>query len=359
LIVAESHRQGWAPIRSQHTENGMAVPIDVSIPVDVSMAPGGRGRIAATVFLPEPMPAAPTVMFALPGGGYSRGYFDLHFPGHDGYSQAAHHVARGVVFVAMDHLGVGASSIDANDVLTIEHIAAANDQAVREILARLRAGTIVAGGARIEPGLVVGTGQSMGGGVTIIMQGRHRTYDAIMPLGYSPVHTSLPQRRPEMREAIKAVFAGFSRRTAPQDLSVPHSSEQIPDFLYPFHFEDVPADIVEADLAGGYPLRQSPPSWGSATVPRCVVAMMSPGYVAEEAASIDVPVFIGFGERDVSEAPHREPTMFPRATDITVFVAPRMAHMHNFASTRRLLWERSLDWVDAMVHAAQVGRSCV
>ena len=71
------------------------------------MAPGGRGRIAATVFLPEPMPAAPTVMFALPGGGYSRGYFDLHFPGHDGYSQAEHHVARGAVFVAMDHLGVG------------------------------------------------------------------------------------------------------------------------------------------------------------------------------------------------------------------------------------------------------------
>ena len=234
---------------------------------------------------------------------------------------------------------------DANDELTIEDIAAANDQAVREILVRLRAGTLVKGQAPIAPGLVVGTGQSMGGGVTIIMQGRHRTYDAIAPLGYSPVHTSLPQRRPEMREAIKSVFAKFSRATPPQDLSVPHSSEQIPDFLYPFHCEDVPQDILQADLAGGYPLRQSPPSWGSATVPRCVVAMMSPGYVAAEAAEIDVPVFLGFGERDVSEAPHREPIMFARARDITVYVAPRMAHMHNFASTRELLWNRTLDWL--------------
>jgi hypothetical protein len=331
----------------------MAVSINATIPVDVPVAPGGRGQVTATVFFPERAPAAPTVIFALPGGGYSRGYFDLHFPGRDGYSQAEHHVARGAVFVAMDHLGVGASSTDANNILTIEHIAGANHQAVREILARLRAG-LVEGVARIEPGLVVGTGQSMGGGVTIIMQGRHRTYDAIMSLGYSAVHTSLPQRRPEMRDAIKVAFAGFSRATQPQDLSVPQSSERIPDFLYPFHCEDVPDDIVQADLAGGYPLRQSPPSWGSATVPRCVVAMMSPGYVAEEAASIDVPVFLGFGERDVSEAPHREPTMFPRATDITVFVVPRMAHMHNFASTRRLLWERSMDWVDAIGRAARI-----
>ena len=341
----------------ESAENRVGKSVDIRIPVNVPAARGGSGQVVATVFLPDSVPAAPIVMFALPGGGYSRGYFDMHFPGHQGYSQAEHHLARGIVFVAMDHFGVGASSTDANDAVTIEHIAAANDQAVREILARLRAGTLVEGAGRIEPGLVVGTGQSMGGGVTIIMQGRHRTYDAIMPLGYSPVHTSLPQRRPEMREAIKAAFAGFSRATKPQDLSVPHSSEQIPDFLYPFHCEDVPRDIVQADLAGGYPLRKTPPSWGSATVPRCVVAMMSPGYVAGEAASVDVPVFLGFGERDVSETPYREPTMFPRATDLTVFVVPRMAHMHNFASTRRLLWERSLDWVDGIVHGVDVARA--
>ncbi len=335
----------------------MGVSARIVVPVDATKAPHRRGHVVATVLLPERVLAAPTVMFALPGGGYARGYFDLQITGHTGYSQAEHHVAHGVVFVAMDHLGVGESSTDANDVLRIEDIAAANDQAVREILARLRSGSLIEGQAPIEPGFVVGTGQSMGGGVTIIMQGRHRTYDAIAPLGYSPVHTSLPQRSPAMREAVKKVFAGFSRSTPLEQLSIPHSSEQIPDFLYPFHCEDVPEDVLKADLAGGYPMRQTPPPWGSATLPRCVVAMMSPGYVADEAAVVDVPVFLGFGDRDVSEAPNREPVMFPRATDITVFVAPRMAHMHNFASTRALLWDRTLDWAAGVRRAGRAART--
>ena len=335
----------------------MTSSFTISSTVDVPKARGGRGQVAATVYVPERLPEAPTVMFALPGGGYSRGYFDLHFSGHTGYSQAEHHAARGVVLVAMDHLGVGDSTTDANDRLTIEDIAAANDHAVRDILTRLRAGTLAKGLQKIEPGFVVGTGQSMGGGLTIIMQGRHKTYEAIAPVGYSPYHTSLPQKRPEMREVIKSVFAQFSRKTPPEELSVPHSSEQIPDFLYPFHYDDVPKDILEADLAGGYPIRQAPPPWGSASLPRCVVAMMSKGYVAEEAAVVDIPVFIGFGERDVSEDPARDATMFPKSFDITVYVVPQMAHMHNFASTRQLLWDRSLDWADSVRHMRDLGRN--
>jgi hypothetical protein len=295
-------------------------------------------------------------MIALPGGGYSRGYFDLQFPGHSGYSQAEHHAGRGVVFIAMDHLGVGESSTEVNDVLTIEDIAAANDAAVRQIVARLRDGTLVGKLPAIAPGFVVGTGQSMGGGVSIIMQGRHRTYDAIAPLGYSPVHTSLPQRDPAIRELGKAVFSRFSRQTPLHELSVPHTSEQVPDFLYPFHWEDVSPDILEADMAGGYPLRTSPPPWGSATIPRCVVGMMAKGYVAAEAADVDVPVFLGFGERDVSENPALEPSMFTKAGDISVYVVPRMAHMHNFASTRHMLWERSLDWVEGVRRTAIAAR---
>jgi pimeloyl-ACP methyl ester carboxylesterase len=328
----------------------------VVVRVSVSKAAGSPASVVATVFIPEQLGPAPTVMFALPGGGYSRGYFDLHFVSHSGYSQAEHHMARGIVFVAMDHLGVGESSTESNDDLVIEDIAAANDQAVREIVRRLREGSLVDGVPAIEPGFVVGTGQSMGGGVTIIMQGRHRTYDAIAPLGYSAVHTSLPQRTRELREAGKTVFARFSRKTLPKDLSIAHSSSLVPDFLFPFHWEDVPKEILRADMEGGYPLRQSPPPWGSRTLPRCVVGMMSAGYVAEEAASIDVPVFLGFGERDVSEDPCREPAMFPGARDVGVFVVPRMAHMHNFASTRRLLWERTLDWIDCVRHAADIAR---
>ena len=326
--------------------------IEVRVPVRVAQLAGGQGIIAATVHVPDALTNAPTVVFALPGGGYSRGYFDLHFPKRSGYSQAEHHTAHGIVLVAMDHLGVGDSSTEANDVIVIEDIAAANDEAVREILRRLREGKLDVGLPPFQPGFVVGTGQSMGGGVTIIMQGRHRTYDAIAPLGYSAFQAVLPLRAPEARQGIKAMFSHFKRSTPPAELSVPHTSAEIRDFLYPFHLEDVPQDIVAADLAGGYPLRENPPAWGSRTVPRCVVGMMARDYVIEEAAVIDVPVFFGEGERDVSENPWAESSRFPLVRDFTLFVCPRMAHMHNFATTRRELWDRSVDWIDSMRNAA-------
>jgi hypothetical protein len=323
--------------------------IDVRIPVRVAPAANGGGTIVATVHAPDHLALSPTVLFALPGGGYSRGYFDMNFPGHAGYSQAEHHTAAGVVLVAMDHLGVGDSSTDANDAIRIEDIAAANDEAVRDILHRLRSGQLDAALPAFEPAFVVGTGQSMGAGVTIIMQGRHRTYQAISPLGYSAVQAVLPLRSAEMRQGVKSMFSHFSRSTPNAELSVPQTSAQIGDFLHPFHWEDEPRDVVEADLAGGYPLRASPPRWGSRTVPR--------DYVIEEAAVIDVPVFFGEGERDVSENPWEESARFPRVPDFTLYVCPQMAHMHNFAATRHRLWDRSVDWMQSIRRAVErVGR---
>ena len=68
----------------------------------------GELRTTVTVYLPELLPEAATVLFAFPGGGFGRGYYDIRaLPG---YSQAEHHVAAGFVFVACDHLCVGDSS---------------------------------------------------------------------------------------------------------------------------------------------------------------------------------------------------------------------------------------------------------
>jgi hypothetical protein len=58
---------------------------DLDIEVTDSCQLGQPLRIAATVFLPPPDELAeyPAVV-SPPGGGYSRGYFDMHFPGHAG-----------------------------------------------------------------------------------------------------------------------------------------------------------------------------------------------------------------------------------------------------------------------------------
>lgn len=81
----------------------------------------GPLNIALTVFLPDPaaLGTRPIAMAAFPGGGYGRGYFDIHFPGHDGYSEAAHHTAAGLIFIACDHLGVDHSTVPDLAKLTI------------------------------------------------------------------------------------------------------------------------------------------------------------------------------------------------------------------------------------------------
>jgi pimeloyl-ACP methyl ester carboxylesterase len=72
--------------------------------------------------------------------------------------------------------------------------------------------------------------------------------------------------------------------------------------------------------------------------------MMTPGVIAAEAAAVKVPVLIAVGERDVCPEPHAEPTAYRGSSDVSLFIAPRMAHMHNFASTRALLWSRIASW---------------
>jgi hypothetical protein len=72
--------------------------------------------------------------------------------------------------------------------------------------------------------------------------------------------------------------------------------------------------------------------------------MLSPGYVSREAEAVSVPVFIGLGERDTAPEPHREPSAYTNSSDVTLFICERMAHMHNFASTRDALWDRLVRW---------------
>jgi len=43
-----------------------------------------------------------------------------------------------------------------------------------------------------------------------------------------------------------------------------------------------------------------------------------------------------------------EPKAYKRSADITVFVCPTMAHMHNFASTRERFWTRLHSWGEAV-----------
>jgi pimeloyl-ACP methyl ester carboxylesterase len=313
----------------------MARPIDVENDVGDPLGLGGTSRTVASVYLPEPagLEGRPVVAFGFPGAGYSRGYFSFDMPGSTHGGQAGYHVSNHKwIFVACDHLGVGESSLGGLSELTMEAVAAANQRTVEHVMALLREGSLTAEFPAIDDPFVVGIGQSMGGCLTIFLEGRRPTFDAVAVLGFSAIHTAIP---------APVDGAPASESGSVDDLD---PAAVVPALRYAFHFADVPQDIVDADLSD-YPRRgMAIPEWGSATIPGCAMAMASPGVVADEASAIEVPVFVGAGEIDVMGDPRAEPAAYRGSPDITVCVIPRMAHMHNFASTRTRLWERLSAW---------------
>jgi hypothetical protein len=208
--------------------------------------------------------------------------------------------------------------------------------------------------ALVDP-LRLGIGQSMGGCMTVIQQGRYHCYDGIGVLGYSAVHTTVQlgvgQRlpgawvprdvrassgiavMPPMGADLAAVFARASADGAP------------PLMGWGFHYDDVDPEIVRADL-GEFPTREgNVPPWGSATLPQSVASWcMAPGAIAPEAAAVVAPVLVAMGERDVIADPRGELRAYQSATSVDFFVCPRMGHMHNFAGTRELFWRRIETW---------------
>jgi pimeloyl-ACP methyl ester carboxylesterase len=330
--------------------------VDLRVPVP---SPDGTQQgwvVAATVYLPadDVLASGPGVLVVMPGGGYSRRYFDLPVPG---FSQAGHHAGQGTVVIAMDHLGAGDSSIPPLEVTSLPVVAAANHAAVGEILRRLRAGTLSEGVPPAEPACVVGAGQSLGGHALLGMQARHRTFDGMAMLGSSLVGTSLPVR-PGSPEIVIA------------DGTTPEEAARIvlatTDWAWAFHWEagaaadpalpphDL-ASLVAADIADGLPVRRTAPAWGSLTWPNLGASAMLPGAMAEEAARIDVPVLLAMGERDVCHPPAEEIAALKSATDISVLVVPQMAHMHNFATTRARIWEQLDEFIAHVTRTTTAG----
>jgi pimeloyl-ACP methyl ester carboxylesterase len=311
--------------------------------VDVSGCTDLPGDLhtAVTICLPEQLDGPSTVLFGFPGGGFGRHYYNIQ--ARPGYSQADYHCASGGVFVACDHLGVGDSSQPDTFALTYENLAAANDATAETVIQGLRKGELVPGLEPIEITKTIGMGQSMGGCLLTVQQANHRTFDGVAFLGWSGIYTNFPAPGGERVIYPMPARGTDLRAVASEVLGVVAPTPE--QFRYCFHWPDEEPALVEPDLASYVPYSEvvrgdENTPWGSATMPACAVTMMTEGSVAEEAAKIDVPVLSASGERDVVPDPWSEPTAYRNSRDVTVFVVPRMAHMHNFSHNRALLWSR-------------------
>jgi hypothetical protein len=326
--------------------------VEVTVDVTESVGSGERLRTRATVTLPEldAIGERAVVCFAFPGGGYSRGYFTFDMPGSTGGGQAGWHARRGWVFVSCDHLCVGDSDAPTDPAeLSFESLATANAATVEHVWARLVEGTISDGFPALTNAVRLGIGQSLGGCLTIVQQGQHATFDGIGILGFSARHTVLamppgaPRQDHYVPRGSKDVLVSATPSLADQPEFFARD-DGLPMNTWGFHYDDEPTEIVRSDMVD-YPGRLGvEPAWASATMPPCAVTMLSPGVVAPEASVIQVPVFVGVGERDVCPRPMTEPVAYQNATDVSVFICPRMSHMHNFAGTRETLWSRIESW---------------
>ncbi len=318
-----------------------------TIKVDVTDAlpPAARGgepvTVAITVVVdPAKVASEPVVIVAIPGGTYHRRYWDLQPPGRTGYSQADWMADRGVIFVACDYLGGGDSSRPTDgDFMTLEVAADAAHAVSQHLRARLEAGTLVDELAQITDATYVGAGQSLGGFITMIQQGKYADYAGVAILGASPIiianiphHRDLDGVSEETRRQM--VMEDNAKTSGLSELPMYHgaSRETLRDI---FHVKDVPDDLVQYDEEECHTL-----------ISRVTgVDGMTPGYAAPFAEVIESPVFLGWGDVDVSAAPHAEPSAYPRSRHVTLSVVEDMAHMHNFADTRERLWEDLLAWL--------------
>ncbi|MDE2595814.1 MAG: hypothetical protein KGL44_02940 [Sphingomonadales bacterium] len=332
---------------------------EVSLTIDVSHALGlgEPAHIAVRVVLPDPalLGARPTVCFAKPGGGYTGGYFTCDLPGPATGNQAAFHAARGWIVVASDNLGSGNSSNHAPHLLGFTQATAAARAAEEEVLLRLANGVLAEGYPPVTQPLRLGIGQSTGGALTLVQQARFESFDGIALLGFSALHNH-PPTPPGERPVVTPWFARDLPADAPGGvinagaLRTEGGTGGSPwaSLAWSFHYDDVPADVIEQDLAhyeaiaAGQPdAPRDPAPWLSYTTPHEAARFtLTPGTVAPEAAAVRVPVLCAMGERDLVVDPPGESRAFRSSPSVDLFVCPRMGHMHNFAGTRSLFWER-------------------
>jgi len=299
-----------------------------AITFDVSEAVGEPAQLAGSYFAAGGPAGDRPLLVCLPGGTYTRGYWDLQAPDHAGYSFARTAAGEGFPVVTLDSLGTGESTRPEREIDLADQ-AAAVASAVAQIPERLGVAT---------PAVAVG--HSMGGYVAMLQQAASTSYVGLAVLGttnqavaalHLPEEVVRSAGTQEGRAAlVDQVAAGIPDPYVAGDRSAMRSW---------FHLGDVPDDLVTADEATTLTV-----------VPRrCAAATTVPGITVEAAATIAVPVLLAYGEVDVSPDPHAEPAFFPRSPDVTLYLLARSGHCHNLAGSRHRLWDRLLWWCETAV----------
>ncbi|MBB2773182.1 UNVERIFIED_ORG: alpha-beta hydrolase superfamily lysophospholipase [Mycolicibacterium obuense] len=314
----------------------------LSLTFDVTDGVGSGEQLTqrAWAFLPERPVDARAVLLCLAGGTYDKQYWHLDVDGHPGYSFGEHLAGSGFVVIAVDHLGIGESDDPiASGSLGLELLAKGDAEVARQVRERLRCGEIHDQLPVTLP--LVGVGHSMGACLTMMVQAMGHPYDAVALLGYGVQITNVYEDtadEADLEARIQQTIAAACQLTGakPTDIHTFAPRAYLADLFYA---GEVPQDVIDADTAA------------QSRVPvRAAAEVTTPGFVANYAPQLDVPVFLAFGAAlDVSPNPHAEPINYIGSPDVTLHVVPHSGHCHNFSSHRSRLWDRIAQWVPTVV----------
>jgi alpha-beta hydrolase superfamily lysophospholipase len=314
--------------------------VDITLDVSDAVPVEEPCSIGATLFVPAVLSPRPVVVVGVPGGTYSRHYFDLQPPRRSGYSQARYFAERGVVFVAMDYLGGGESTRPADgDRLTLTVLADAAHAAFLELRRGLEAGSF--GPDPIADAVYVGLGFSFGGGVTVIHQGKHGDYDATIIYGYSPLAADnhdgheMPANWAELseverREVIRAKNTAVVGGELPMYHGAPRFGSWRSHYLPETDDELIAYDDEQIQTL----------------VPRNAgIDVMTHGFTLPYAQRITTPMLLAFADEDIVSEPRTQACAYSASSDIALTVIPRSRHLVNFLESRYVLWDRTLAWL--------------
>jgi pimeloyl-ACP methyl ester carboxylesterase len=281
--------------------------------------------------------ATPTLVYCIAGGGNAASAFDLEVAGFEDLSLARHLAASGFLVAAFDHPGVGTSTpVPDLYLLDVGKVASAHAQVVATLRQRIRGGVVELGLPPVEAVRVVGLGHSMGGMVLDVIQARERSFDAVVVLGHGGAGL------PEVLTADELALVGGSGPAFDEAVAELARARFAPDSTVPkrppahgvFFGDDVPEGLIAALGAHQAELLY-----------HCALQTLIPGSIAPEMAAIDVPVFVGLGERDLIDDPHSVVASYTGSTDVTLFVLPGAGHCQLQAGNRQVLWNRIERWM--------------
>jgi pimeloyl-ACP methyl ester carboxylesterase len=263
----------------------------------------------------------------------TRKYFDLDVPGERGSYSMARSLAdrHGCIVCVVDPPGVGASDRPADGyTLTPEAVSDVLESALRQLF------EVLAQDAVPAPSCVVAVGHSAGAHLVVRQQAEYRSFDALCLLGFTGSGLASVLTADELRYANhRDLLESNLRRLVDARFGepLPHAQPREDSFLV----VGAKNRVAREELA----LASAP------LLALVGLTSMIPGSLASELAEVDVPVFVGNGEHDITGPIADLAQQLPTCPDLTLYTLAGAGHNHAVADTRHALWDRMSSWAVA------------